>query len=110
MAPITKSRCLTCPSGLIDPYEPFQPENTATLLTLEAKNVPPKPPQKWDFGLKKTLSSSLFGPIEHLSWPSLPNLESKLQDMPPRSHGSIQTIPARNYSQVGDIGGQERGR
>ena len=30
MAPITKSRCPTCPKGPIDPYESFQTEITAT--------------------------------------------------------------------------------
>ena len=45
MAPITKSRHLIFPSGPIDPYEPFQLEITATLVTLEAKNVPQNPPQ-----------------------------------------------------------------
>ena len=52
-APITKSRRLTCPLGPIDPYEPFQPEITATLVTLEAKNVTLNPPQTWGFQAKK---------------------------------------------------------
>ena len=37
----------------MDPYEPFQPEITATLVTLEAKNVLLNPPQKWGFQAKK---------------------------------------------------------
>jgi len=73
MAPITKSRCPTCPSGPIDPYGSFQPEITATWVTLEAKNMPLKPPLRHK--LKKTLSSGHFGPIEHLSWPPTPNLD-----------------------------------
>ena len=32
-------------AGPIDSYEQFQPEITATLVTLEAKNVPLNPPQ-----------------------------------------------------------------
>ena len=58
----------------MDPYEPFQPEITATLVTLEAKNVPLNPPQEWGFQAKKTLSSDSFGPIEHLSGALSPNL------------------------------------
>ena len=53
MALITKLRCLRCPTGPIDPNEPFQPETTATWVTLEAKNVPLNPPQKWGFQAKK---------------------------------------------------------
>ena len=61
------------------PYEPFQPEITATWVTLEAKNVPLNPPQIYgDFRLKKTLSSYRFGPIEHLAWLSSPNLDLDL--------------------------------
>ena len=40
MPPITAARCLTCPPGLNDPYEPFHPEITATWVIFEAKNVP----------------------------------------------------------------------
>ena len=43
--PITAARCLTCPPGLIDPYEPFHPEVTATWVTLEAKSMPLISPQ-----------------------------------------------------------------
>ena len=58
------------------PPKPFQPEMPATLVTLEAMNVPLNPPQKWGFlRLKKTLSSNGFGPIEHLSVPSFTNLD-----------------------------------
>ena len=32
MDPFTKSKCPTCPFGLIDPYESFQPEISATWL------------------------------------------------------------------------------
>ena len=53
IALITKSRYLTCPPGPIDPYQPFQPEVSATRVTLEAKNVPPNPPQTWGFQAKK---------------------------------------------------------
>ena len=49
---ITKSRRLICPSGPIDQYEPFQPEITDTLVTLEANNVPINPRQKWGFQAK----------------------------------------------------------
>ena len=49
---ITKSRPLTYPLGPIDPYKPFQPEITVTLVTLEAKNVPLNPVRNWDFRLK----------------------------------------------------------
>ena len=52
MAPIAESRHLLCPLGPIDPYEPFQPEITATLVTLEAMNVPLNPPKKWGFQAK----------------------------------------------------------
>ena len=33
-----KARYLTCPLGLMDPYEPYQPQITATWVTLEANN------------------------------------------------------------------------
>ena len=36
----------------MDPYEPFQSEIPVTLVTLEAKNVPLNPPQKWGFQAK----------------------------------------------------------
>ena len=49
MSPITASRCLTCPPGLSDPYEPFHREITATGVTLEAKNMPLISPQTWEF-------------------------------------------------------------
>ena len=39
-----KSRCLICPPGPMDPYEPLQPEITVTWATLEAKNVTLNPP------------------------------------------------------------------
>ena len=52
MAPIDKSSSLTCPLGPIDPHEPFQPEITATLVTLEAKNVTLNPPQEVGFQAK----------------------------------------------------------
>ena len=59
---ITKSRVLTCPLGPIDPYEPFQPEITVTLSTLEAMNVPLDPPQtqKWGFQAKNDPLKRLF--------------------------------------------------
>ena len=47
--PITKSRCLACPLGLMDPYETFQPDITATWVALEAKNVPWNPLRHGDF-------------------------------------------------------------
>ena len=53
MAPIIEARCPTCLTGPIDPYESSQTEITATLVTLEAKNVPLNPPQKWGFQAKK---------------------------------------------------------
>ena len=43
ITPITKSRCLACPLGLMDPYEPHQPEITVVWVTLEANNLPLKP-------------------------------------------------------------------
>ena len=46
MSPITKSRRRICPTGPIEPSKLFQPEITATLVTLKAKNVPLNPPQK----------------------------------------------------------------
>ena len=53
-SPITKSRHLTCPSGPIDPSKPFQLQITVTWVTLEAKNMPPNPPQTlWGFQAKK---------------------------------------------------------
>ena len=75
MALITKSRLWTCPPGPIDPYGPFQPEITATLVSLEAKNVTLNPPQEWGFQALKTLSSDCFGPIEHLAGYRSPNLD-----------------------------------
>ena len=39
MPPITATRCLTCPPGLIDPYEPFHPVITVTWVTMEAKSM-----------------------------------------------------------------------
>ena len=88
MALITKSRHLICPSGPIDPYEPFQPEITVTLVTLEAKNIPLNPPQKWGFQAKKDPlnSSDYFGPNEHLPWPPSPNLDIKHVPWVPRIH------------------------
>ena len=53
MAPITKSRRLTRQAGPINPYEPLQPEITATLVTLEAKKMLLNPPQTWGFQVKK---------------------------------------------------------
>ena len=53
MAPISKSRHPICPSDPIDPYKPLQPEIPATLVTLEAKKVPPNPPQTWGFQAKR---------------------------------------------------------
>ena len=52
MLPIAATRCLTCPPGLIDPYEPFHPEIAATWMTFEAKNVPLISPQTWEFWTK----------------------------------------------------------
>ena len=49
MPPITAARCLTCSLGLMDPYEPFQPEITAIWVTLEANNPQMNPPQTWGF-------------------------------------------------------------
>ena len=46
MAPTIEVRHRICPLGPIDPHEPFQQEITATLVTLEAMNVPLNPPQK----------------------------------------------------------------
>ena len=60
MTPITKSINLTCLLSFIDPCKPFQPEIKVTWVTLEAKNVPLNPPQKWGFQAKKTLSSDHF--------------------------------------------------
>ena len=55
MAPNTKPSRPTCPLGPIDPYESIQiqPENPATWVTLEAKNVPLNPPPTWGFQAKK---------------------------------------------------------
>ena len=75
MDPITKARCPTCPIGPIDPYESFQPEIAATLVTLEAKNMPLNPPQKWGFQAKNDPLMRLFSTIEQLSGLSLPNLD-----------------------------------
>ena len=52
IAPITNPRRLICHLGPIDPYESFQPEMSATLVTLEAKNAPLNPPQTWRFQAK----------------------------------------------------------
>ena len=62
VTPVTKSRHLTCTPGPIDPYEPFHPEITVTLVTFEANNVPLKlkPPQKWGFQAKKDPLKLLF--------------------------------------------------
>ena len=60
MAPITNSRCLVCPMGRIDQYESFQPENTATRVTLEAKNMPLNTPQTWEFQAKNDPLQRLF--------------------------------------------------
>ena len=59
----------------MDPPKPFQPEITATLVTLEAKNMPLNPLRNGDFRLKTTLSSDHFGPIEHLAGPPSPNVD-----------------------------------
>ena len=59
-APITTSRRQTCPLGPMEPYEPFQPEITATLVTLEAKNVTLKPPQEWGFQAKTDVLKQTF--------------------------------------------------
>ena len=69
-----KARCLNCPQGRMNPYEPFQPEIAAMWVTLEAKNVLLNPPQTWGFRLKKTPSSDHFGPTEHALCPPLPDL------------------------------------
>ena len=62
MPPITAARCLTCPLGLTDSYEPFHPEITATWVIFEAKNVPLAPPQIWEFLTKLTFSRDCYGP------------------------------------------------
>ena len=72
MAPITKSRPLTCHPDLIDPYESFQTEITATWVILEDKNMLLNPQ---GFQAKKDLLKLLFGPIELLAWLSSPNLD-----------------------------------
>jgi len=72
MPPITAARCLICPPGLIDPYEPFHPEITATWVIFEANNVPLIAPQIWKFLTKLTLSRDRYGHIEHGLWPPLP--------------------------------------
>ena len=71
MAPITKSRHLTCPTGPTDPYESIQPEITATWVTLEAKNVPRNPPQTWGLQAKKDPLQGLFWTHFALDMPSL---------------------------------------
>ena len=60
MAPINYSSHLLCPLGPIDPYEPFQPEITATWVTLEAKNGLLNPPQTWGFQAKNDPLQRLF--------------------------------------------------
>ena len=74
MPPITAARCLTCPLDLIDSYEPFHPEITATWVMFEAENVPLNPPQIWEFLTKLTLSRDRFRPTEHALWLPLPDL------------------------------------
>ena len=72
---LPNARCLTCPPGLIDPYEAFESEIKVTLVIFEATNVLRTPLRNGDFRLKKTLSSYHFGHIEHLAWFSSPNLD-----------------------------------
>ena len=113
MDPITKARCLKCSPGPIDPYEPFQPEISATWVTLEDENMPLNPPQTWGFQAKKTLSSDHFRPVEHLAWTPSPNLDICHVPLDPSFHTNhpnqkLRIIPTRNYSHLSDIGGQER--
>ena len=49
MAPIAKSRHLTCPLGPIDPYESLQIEITVTGVTLEGQERAAEPPS--DIGI-----------------------------------------------------------
>ena len=44
----------------MDPSKPFQHEITASLKSLEAKNVTLKPPQKWGFQANKDPLKQLF--------------------------------------------------
>ena len=81
MAPITKARRLSCPPGPIDPYEPFQPEITATLVTLEAMNVPLNPLQTWGFQAKKDPLKRWFW--THWAPVRAPITKSRLQICPP---------------------------
>ena len=64
MAPIAKSRRLTCLLGLIDPYGLFQIETTVTCVTLEAKNVLRNPLQTWGFlGQKGPPPATVLDPL-----------------------------------------------
>ena len=60
MALVTKSRQLTWPLGSIVPNKQLQLEITATLVILEAKNVPLNPPQRWGLQAKKDTSACIF--------------------------------------------------
>ena len=73
MSPIAAATCLTCATGLMDPYEPFHPEITATWVTVEAKNMLLIPLSHGNFLQKMTLSRDRFGPTEHVLWPPLPD-------------------------------------